>query len=182
MSRKIFFGALSLGALLFVIYGLRSGGPLLLRDDGASRAPTITVAGARLVKHDTDGRKLWELQARQIETFDTESLATEVTLSFFDRENRKALIVKAPQARLEHRTGDMRLIGTIDATGDEFSFTTEDLRWEAQKKLLYTDAAIRVMSADFELSGQGFEYATETGLATIKSEARLHLKNPQEQR
>lgn len=81
MSRKIFVGALVIGALLFVLYGLR--GPVLIRDGDALHVPEIAVAGARLVKHDSDGHKLWELQARQIETFETESIATDVTLRFF---------------------------------------------------------------------------------------------------
>ncbi|MCS6903703.1 MAG: LPS export ABC transporter periplasmic protein LptC [Candidatus Bipolaricaulota bacterium] len=177
MSRKIVFGALVIGALALGLYGLRPGGPLLIPEDPA-RAPAITVAGARLVKHDTDGHKLWELEARQIETFESESLATDVTLSFFDKEDRQTLIVKAPQVRLEHRTGDMSLLGTIEATGEEFSFTTENLRWDAQKKLLYTEAAIQVMGTDFELRGLGFEYSTETARATIKHHARLRFKEP----
>lgn len=174
MSRKIFVGALVIGALLFVLYGLR--GPVLIRDGDALHVPEIAVAGARLVKHDSDGHKLWELQARQIETFETESIATDVTLRFFDQENRPTLTVQAPQVRLEHRTGDMALMGTIDAIGDEFSFTTKDLRWDAQKKLLYTEEAIRVTGADFELRGLGFEYFTETARATIKHHARLRFK------
>lgn len=182
MSKKIFFVALSTGALLFVAYWLRWGGPALLPGDSSQQAPAITFAGARLVKHEAHGQKLWELEARQIETDKTESTATDVTLRFFDRENRETLIVKAAKAHLAHRTGDIRFLGEVNATGSEFSFTAEDLRWDAQRKLLYTDSAIRLESEDFSLSGQGFEYSTETGLATVKSAARLQLRSPRPER
>ncbi|MCS7222891.1 MAG: LPS export ABC transporter periplasmic protein LptC, partial [Anaerolineae bacterium] len=151
--------------------------PLLVPED-PTPAPALTVAGARLVKHDPKGHKLWELEARQIATFDAESLATDVTLVFFEEGTTKRLTIKASQVRLEHRTGNIRLKGPIDATGEEFSFTTEDLYWDDEKKLLYTDAAIRVVGADFELLGRGFEYSTETGRATIKHHARLRFKEP----
>jgi LPS export ABC transporter protein LptC len=177
MSKKSFFIALSAGALLLMGYWLRSGRPALLPHDRFQQAPAITFAGARLVKHDANGQKLWELEARQIETDETESTATEVALHFFNKENRETLIVEAAKAHLEHRTGDIRFFGAINATGSEFSFTTEDLRWDAQRKLLYTDAAIRLESEDFSLSGQGFEYSTETGLATVKRGARLQLRD-----
>ncbi len=179
MSKKVFFIIALSAAALLLIYWLRSGGPALLPHDSFQQAPAITFAGARLVKHDANGQKLWELEARQIETNETESTATEVTLYFFNKENRATLIIRAAKAHLEHHTGDIRFFGAINATGSEFSFTTEDLRWAAQKKLLYTESAIRLESEDFSLSGQGFEYSTETGLATVQREARLQLRNPQ---
>lgn len=174
MSRttKLVLIGLSAIAVLWPAYWLWTGGPPLTPNSGNLQAPAITVEKARLVKHQAN-RKLWELEADSIETRESTSIATDVTLRFFDQDGREALTVRAPQTRLEHSTGNLALSGAIQAVGSEFSFSTENLRWDAQKKLLYTDAAIRVEREDFSLSGRGFEYSTETGLATVKSEAHL---------
>lgn len=103
-------------------------------------------------------------------------MAEEVSLRFFDSESRETLMVRAPKARLQNRTGNVELLGPVYATGREFSFTTEDLFWDSQKKMLSTKAVVRIERDDFILTGRGVEYSSETGLATILSEARLTLR------
>lgn len=163
-------------ALGWLAYWLWSSTPTIWPEAADRGAPAIALEQAQISKHDVDGKKLWELEARSMEAREAESVAQDVTLRFFDAEGRETLVVRAPQARLQNRTGDLELIGTVNATGSEFSFTTGNLRWDAQKKILSTESPVRVEREDFTLTGRGFEYSSETGLATVKSEARLSLR------
>lgn len=139
-------------------------------------APAIAIERAHIVKYDSSGKKLWELEARSLQTTESESTAEEVSLRFFDGESRETLHVLAPKARLNNRTEAIELLGPIRVTGKEFSLTTEDLFWDNQKKMLSTPSAVRIERDDFTLIGQGLEYSSETGLVTILGEARLTLR------
>ncbi len=139
-------------------------------------SPAISAEQARITKYDAQGKKLWELEAHSMHVTESDSVAEEVLLRFFDGEGRETLTVRAPQARLHNRTGDIELLGPLIATGSEFSFTTENLYWDNEKKLLSTPSAVRIERHDFTLTGQGLEYSAETGLVTILGGARLTLR------
>ncbi len=165
----------SLG-VIFLVYWLWSTTPSIWPDTTDIPAPAISAERAQIIKYDAHGKKLWELEARSIATGDVESMAEEVSLRFFDSARRETLMVRAPQARLQNRTGNIELLGPVYATGSEFSFTTENLFWDSQKNMLSTKSVVRIERDDFILTGRGLEYSSETGLATILSEARLTLR------
>jgi LPS export ABC transporter protein LptC len=144
------------------------------------QSPAISAEQARITQYDAQGKKLWELEAHSMQVTESESVAETALLRFFDSEGRETLTVRAPQARLHNRTGNIELVGSIVATGSEFSFITENLYWDNEKKLLSTPSAIRIERDDFTLIGQGLEYSSETGLVTIVSEARLTLRQEKE--
>lgn len=138
-------------------------------------APAISAEQAHIVKYDASGKRLWELEARTVQTAEDESIAEEVSVRFFDNEGHEVLRVIAPQARLNNHTQDLELLGAISATGNEFSFTAENLFWDNQRKILATPSVVRIERDGFTLTGRGLEYSSETGLATITSAAQLML-------
>lgn len=139
-------------------------------------APAISAEHAHIVHYDDQGKKLWELEGRTMTVQEAISVAEEVTLRFFNSDGSETLTVQAPQARLHNRSGDIELLGEISAVGREFSFVTENLSWDNQKKVLTTSSAVRVEREEFALTGRGFQYFAETGRATILNEARLILR------
>lgn len=159
-----------------LLYGLWSATPRLWLEPSGASAPAISAERAQIVKYDASGKKLWELEARTVQTAERESTAHEVLLRFFDREGREILRVFAPSARLDNRTEDVALLGPVRAQGSEFSLTTADLFWDNQKKILATSSVVRIEREDFTLTGRGLQYSAETGLVTIVSEARLTLR------
>jgi len=160
------------GALFYGLWALQTR---LWLEPPFTSAPAISAERASIVKYDASGKKLWELEARSIQTTQNESTAEDVSLRFFDSEGHETLHVLAPRARLNNRTEDIEFFGKVRATGSEFSFTTEDLFWDNQKKMLWTPSVVRIAREDFTLTGRGLEYSAQTGRATILSEARLTL-------
>ncbi|MFN4218653.1 MAG: LPS export ABC transporter periplasmic protein LptC [Candidatus Bipolaricaulia bacterium] len=140
------------------------------------QSPAISAEGARIIKYDAQGKRLWELEADSMHVTESDSMAERIVLRFFDSDGRETLTVRAPQARLPNRTGDIELLGPLVATGSEFSFTTENLFWDNEKRLLSTPSAVRIERDDFTLIGRGLEYSSETGLVTILGEAQLTLR------
>jgi LPS export ABC transporter protein LptC len=153
-----------------LLYWLWSVTPPLWPEPSA--APAISAERAQIVKYDMSGKKLWELEARAVQTTERESTADEVVLRFFDDEGHETLTVRAPQARLNNRADEIALLGPVRAHGSEFSFTAEDLFWDGQK--LWTPSVVRIEGEDFLLTGRGFEYFK--GRATLLHEARLTLR------
>lgn len=158
------------------MYWLWATTPRLWPEPSGISAPVLSAERAHIVKYDAAGKKLWELEARSIQTTESESIAEEVSIRFFDTEGRETLRVLAPDARLNHRTEAIELLGPIRAQGSEFSFTTEDLFWDNQRKKLATPSLVRIERDDFTLIGRGLEYSAETGRVTVLSEARLTLR------
>lgn len=142
----------------------------------ALQSPAISAEQARIIKYNPQGKKLWELEARSMHVTETDSVAEKVLLRFFDSAGRETLTVQAPQARLHNHTGNIELLGPLVATGSEFSFMTENLYWDNEKKLLSTPSAVRIERDDLTLIGRGLEYSSETGLVTILGEAQLTLR------
>ncbi len=141
-----------------------------------SHAPALSAEHAHIVRYDEHGKKLWELEGRALSIGEDTSVAEDITLRFFDSEGREALTVRAPLARLHNRTGDIELQGEVSAIGREFSLSTENLLWNNEKKILTTPSVVHIESEEFTLTGQGFEYFSETGRATILHDARLILR------
>ncbi|GBC76236.1 Lipopolysaccharide export system protein LptC [bacterium HR07] len=159
-----------------LFYWLWSATPRLWPEPSGISAPAISAEHAQIMKYDAAGKKLWELEARAMHTTESESIAEEVSLRFFDGAGREILHVRAPRARLNNRTEDLELVGSVRAQGSEFSFTAEDLFWDSQSKVLSTASRVRIEREDFTLTGRGLEYSAETGLVTIVSEARLIVR------
>ena len=147
----------------------------------ATQSPAISAEHGRIIKYDAQGRKLWELEAHTMRVTESDSLAEEVFLRFFDSDGQETLTVRASQARLHNRTGNIELLGPLIATGSEFSFTTENLFWDNEKKLLTTPSIVRIERDDFTLIGRGLEYSAETGFVTILGEAQLTLRAPRKE-
>ncbi len=150
--------------------------PSLWPDTLEPSAPAISAERAHIVRYDDQGKKLWELEGRSLVVQEEISIAEEVTLRFFDSDGTETLTVRAPQARLQNRSGNIELVGAISAVGREFSFTTENLVWDNQKKVLSTSSFVRIEREEFTLTGRGLEYLSETGRATILNDARLILR------
>ncbi len=150
--------------------------PSLWPDPVEPRAPAISAERAHIVRYDDQGKKLWELDCRSMAIQEEISVAEEVAMRFFDGDGTETLAVRAPRARLHNRTGNIELLGAISAVGQEFSFATENLLWDNQKKILSTSSFVRVEREEFTLTGWGLEYSSETGRATILNDARLILR------
>lgn len=168
-------GLVLIGGIIWGMWWLWSSMPDLWPEVSPD-APAISTEGARIAHYDAQGQKLWELEARLIKVQEEFSVADEVTVHFFDNARHETLTVQAPHARLHNKTGDIELTGMVTAVGQEFSLTTENLFWDNTKKVLSTAAAVRVEREDFTLTGQGFEYFSETGQATILKDAHLILR------
>lgn len=150
--------------------------PNLWPDTLGPDAPAISAERAHILRYDDHGKKLWELEGRTITVHEDVSVAEEVTVRFFESGGTETLTVRAPQARLHNRSGDIELLGEISAVGREFSFVTENLSWDNQKKVLTTSSFVRIEREEFTLTGRGLEYFSETGRATILNDARLILR------
>lgn len=158
------------------LYWLWATMPSLWPDTLEPSAPAISAERAHIIRYDDQGKKLWELEGRSMAIQEDISVAEEVTMRFFGGDGTEMLVVRAPQARLHNRTGNIELLGTISAIGREFSFTTENLFWDNQKRILSTSSFVRVEREEFTLTGWGLEYSSEMGRATILNGARLILR------
>ncbi len=176
VMRKIALIAIGIAAAVAGGYLMKS---LLSTPDvsiRARQAPDIQLEQTRLTHTAKDGSKIWEITAEAVSVRENmrETLATGVIIEFF-KDDRAMLKVQAKELRLKEN-GDMFIKGEVSAAGDDdLNFQSRGIHWDEERKLLWSDAAVKLERADMNLTGVGFEYSPETGTLKIKQKAYLKI-------
>jgi len=174
--KKIALIAMGIAAVLAGGYLMKS---LLSTPDVSTKArqtPDIQLEQTRLTHTAKDGSKLWEISAEAVSVRENtrETLATGVIIEFF-KTHQAALRVQAKELVLRDN-GDMLIKGEVSAAGnDGLSFEGEELHWDEERELLWSDFAVKLEREDMRLTGVGFEYSPETGTLKIKQQAHLKI-------
>jgi len=142
-----------------------------------SYVPDIELAGAKLEKLANDGKKLWELRAKSIALREDsgETLAEEVEIHFF-KDDTESLVVRAAEIILYNRSSDFSIRGNVFASNSEgLEFYTEEAHWDAERKILESEAKVLSKSKEITLTGIGFKYSPDEGKLKVKKEAQLKI-------
>lgn len=141
----------------------------------AREAPDIQLEQMRLTHTAKDGSKIWEIgaEAASVHKDTRHTIARGVVIKFF-KDDRATLSVQAKELVLGDN-GDMLIRGEVSAAGDDnLNFQSREIHWDEKRKLLWSDATVKLEREDMHLKGVGFEYSPETG--TLKIKKKAHLK------
>lgn len=176
---KIFWIIITIAALLGGSYLISRflAVDLAIPQGNKSYMPDIELAGAKLEKLANDGKKLWELKAKAITINEDigETKAYDVEIHFF-KDEASSLVVRAAEIILYNRRGDFTIRGNIFAHNNEgLEFYTDEAHWDAERKILESEAKVLIKSKNMTLTGIGFEYSPDEGKLKVKKEASLTI-------
>jgi LPS export ABC transporter protein LptC len=82
-----------------------------------------------------------------------------VKIAYYDDEGKALSSVKANEALLEEKTGNMIFNGDVQfVSGDSVRLFSEKLLWDEADEMIYSDAFVTVITAEGDtINGTGFE-------------------------
>ena len=122
-----------------------------------------------------DGRKVWEIVARQARYFADRNAVVidtpQVSLYFSDGE---ALALRCQEGTV-HLDGEADLLhielrGNLEIQMGEVSLKTEQATYDRQKNTISSDGVIHVVGQGFTLEGKGYTVAVDTRQLTLNTE------------
>lgn len=92
----------------------------------------------------------------------------------FSQDGKESIVVVADQGDVDGSTGRMVFTGRVEA-GDEKTgrLLTELLRFDPDKRILYTDHTFRLEREQMRLEGQGLTMTQETQTLTVDSQVKM---------
>ena len=86
-------------------------------------------------------------------------LDTNVTVDFFDQDERHTSILTSDAAEIDQKTNNMKASGNVVAISDSgITLFSEILFWDSKKEKLYTETNIMITTLENDtLFGTGFE-------------------------
>lgn len=137
--------------------------------------PAQEVDGFSLVQYEDGGKKKWELNGKSAEVEDDKVKVNEVSAVLFGEET--AVKLKARKGSLD-REGQIVLLenNVVAKTTDGIKLTTDTLQWDAENKNAFTDAAVTIKKADFDVNGKGAEVDLETRKLKLKEDVTANIK------
>ena len=108
------------------------------------------------------GKMRAKIQSGHLEKYNEKShilLDTNVTVDFFDQDERHTSILTSDAAEIDQKTNNMKASGNVVAISDSgITLFSEILFWDAKKEKLYTESNIMITTLDNDtLFGTGFE-------------------------
>ncbi len=103
-----------------------------------------------------------KIQSGHLEKYNEKSyilLDTNVTVDFFDQEERHTSILTSDSAEIDQKSNNMKASGNVVAISDSgITLFSEILFWDSKKEKLYTQANIMITTLENDtLFGTGFE-------------------------
>ncbi|MEO5331866.1 MAG: LPS export ABC transporter periplasmic protein LptC [Magnetococcus sp. YQC-5] len=176
-SVKHFFLLLSLLIVACVFWYLKR--PYGLQLDTAKPAELLAGAQGALITdiHLTqmdEQRMRWTLDAPSAQRGEDKQVVIHHPRFSFSREGQSTIVVTSDQGDVDTATGRMIFTGRVEA-GDEQSgrLLTEELRFDPEKRILYTEKTFRMEREQMRLEGQGLTLNREAQTLTVDSHVKM---------
>ncbi|MBF0182354.1 MAG: LPS export ABC transporter periplasmic protein LptC [Magnetococcales bacterium] len=152
-------------------YGLQTGGRQALELLAAKQGALVT--DIHLTQYDED-RVRWTLDAPSAQRGEEKRILIHHPRLGFAQDDQENIVVTAEEGDVDGATGRMVLTGRVEAGDTEMGrLETELLRFDPEKRMLYTDRVFRLEREQMRLEGQGMTLAQESRTLTVESQVRV---------
>jgi LPS export ABC transporter protein LptC len=120
--------------------------------------PDVRLQRARFTEV-KDGVVEWHLSAARVEYEQGSGLGRlwEVEVTFYPTKGQPILI-RSERGTFDSKAKDIRFLGNVRGTADPYRLYSESLHYLAGRRLLETQEAARLESADLQVAGVGLHY------------------------
>ncbi|MBF0125950.1 MAG: LPS export ABC transporter periplasmic protein LptC [Magnetococcales bacterium] len=152
-------------------YGLQTGNTQAL--DLLAGQQGALVTDIHLTQFD-EQRIRWTLDAPSAQRGEGKQILIHHPRLGFSRNEQENIVVTAQEGDVDGGTGKMVLTGRVEAGDAEMGrLLTEQLRFDPEKRMLYTDQAFRLEREQMRLEGQGLTLLQEAQTLTVDSHVRM---------
>ena len=132
------------------------------------------VDGFLLVQYEDGGEKKWELSGKSAEVEEDNVKVDEVSAVMFGEPSSVKL--KAKEGNFDRKEQIVHLEDNVVAkVTDGTKLTTDSLKWDAGGKNVFTDAAVTIKKADFQVNSKGAEMDLEGETAKFKKDVTANI-------
>ena len=140
------------------------------------QGPRIMSYAGNTLSEERDGRTVWEMTASQVNVdIDTNDTSMVQINGTFYTEDGRSLTLKAAEGRMDSKTHDIVVTGSIEAqTSDGASLRAKELRWTAAEGSLSAEGDAVLVRDDIRATGDrivstdGFQKFSVIGNAHIE--------------
>lgn len=157
-------GSIATGVLILAVVGgaflaERSGGVQSMTQQGEAEVPDMRVQNVRLIEQQAEDGDVWEMLAHDAEFYDAKQLVIvhQMRARLLSQAAQPVQMV-ADKGQIDSATGNMTVRGNVQLQYlGGYTIETEVLSWHAAKRLLWTDAAVKINSALVHIAGIGLQ-------------------------
>ena len=132
------------------------------------------VKSFSLVQYESDGEKKWELSGKSAHVEDAKVGIDGVSALVFGEES--SLKLKAEEGNFDREKEILQLENNVVAkTTDGIQLVTDSLSWDAENRHVFTEDAVRIKKADFEVDGKGAYCDLDKKTAELKKEVTANM-------
>ncbi|MBF0417920.1 MAG: LPS export ABC transporter periplasmic protein LptC [Magnetococcales bacterium] len=150
-----------------------------MRDVGDSRLDPLAgregtmVTDVHLTQFDKQ-RTRWTLDAPSAQRGEEKRILIHHPRLAFALEGREEVVVTSDSGEVDGATGRMLFSGRVVAGDPEMGrLMTEQLRFDPEKRILYSELAFRMEREEMRLEGQGLTVEQDTQILKVDSHVRM---------
>ncbi len=152
-------------------YGMQSGVAQTLDLLAGSQGALVT--DIHLTQFD-DQRIRWTLDAPSAQRGEGKLIVVHHPRLGFSKDGNESIVVTADQGDVDGSTGKMVFSGRVEAGDEKIGrLWTEQLRFDPDKRILYTDQMFRLERLQMRLEGEGLTLTQETQTLTVDRHVRM---------
>jgi LPS export ABC transporter protein LptC len=182
---------LRLLVVVLLVGALGAGGWLLARDFEARRRADIKRATVELLPNVAqriqnfhrvkveDGRKVWEVSAREAQYLETEEVVVvvEPVVAVFLKDGR-TVSLKGKDGKVFLKDRELQAVdleGDIDAQFGDYALRTDRARYEADRDVILAPGTVRITGEGFDLNGERMEVLVAEQHLTLTQRVSMTL-------
>ncbi len=125
------------------------------------------------------GKKQWRLSAYKAESYleKEKTFVYKLKMKFFE-DNKQTSVLTADEGVLDHKTDNIKLKGNVKLSSlkQRVDIFTDEILWDATKKLILSDSFVREEREDIIVTGKGLEADPNLERIVIKENVKAIKK------
>ncbi len=119
----------------------------------------------------------WELSAARAELIGDRARLENIRMIIYSREG-KSVTIEGSEGELDIGTKNARVLGEITAVyGDGYRFTTDEMRWDAERKVVTSAGPVLITGPEGEIRGGVLEAFPETEEYILRGGVTVELRD-----
>jgi LPS export ABC transporter protein LptC len=119
----------------------------------------------------------WELSASRAELKGDRARLEKIRMTLFTKAGR-SVTIEGSEGDIDIRTKNARVAGGIAAVyNGEYRFTTDEMNWDAERKVVTTSGPVRMVGPEGEIRGGRLEGFPETEEFSLRGGVTVELRN-----